>query len=198
MIKSGLLSLAVIASLATAPDAHAQTAWDKVAAALGKSGSEMPGEVYRVGLPRTDLKVTVDGVDIKPGFALGGWVAFKSMGSSAMVMGDLVLTETEINPVMSKLFENGLTVTAVHNHLLRAQPATFYMHVAGQGEPEKLAAAVRAALAESKTPLTAAPAAAQPAIDLDVAKVNEILGAQRQSERRRARLWNSARRSGDR
>jgi hypothetical protein len=88
-----------------------------------------------------------------------------------------VLTETEINPVMSKLFENGLTVTAVHNHLLRAQPATFYMHIGGQGDPEKLASAVRAALAESKTPLTAAPAATQPTVDLDVAKLNDILGA---------------------
>jgi hypothetical protein len=159
------------------PAANAQTQWEKVASALGESGSEMPGEVYRVALPRTDLKVTVDGVEIKPGFALGGWVAFKSMGSSAMVMGDLVLTETEINPVMSKLFENGLTITALHNHLLRAQPATYFMHIAGQGDPEKLASAVRAALAESKTPLTAAPAAAQPAIDLDVAKLNDILGA---------------------
>ena len=158
------------------PVAFAQAQWDKVAVALGKSGVKMPGEVYRVALPRTDLKVAIDGVDIKPGFALGGWVAFKSMGSSSMVMGDLVLTETEINPVMSKLFENGLTVTAVHNHLLRAQPATFYMHVAGQGDPEKLAAAVRTALAESKTPLTAA-SPAQPSIDLDVAKLNDILGA---------------------
>ncbi len=163
-------------TLLLGPVAFAQAQWDKVAAALGKSGAEMPGEVYRVALPRTDLKVAIDGVDIKPGFALGGWVAFKSMGSSSMVMGDLVLTETEINPVMSKLFENGLTVTAVHNHLLRAQPATFYMHVAGQGDPEKLAAAVRTALAESKTPLTAA-SPAQPSIDLDVAKLNDILGA---------------------
>jgi hypothetical protein len=159
------------------PVAFAQGQWEKVATALGKSGSEMPGEVYRVAFPRTDLKVTVDGVDIKPGFALGGWVAFKSMGSSSMVMGDLVLTETEINPVMAKLFEGGMTITAVHNHLLRAQPATFYMHIAGQGDPEKLASAVRAALAESKTPLTAAPAAPQPPIDLDTAKLNDILGA---------------------
>ena len=156
--------------------AFAQAQWDKVATGLGKSGSEMPGQVYRVALPRTDLKVTVDAVDIKPGFALGGWVAFKSMGSSSMVMGDLVLTETESNPVMSKLFENGLTVTAVHNHLPRAQPATFYTHIAGQGDPEKLASAVRTALAESKTPLTTA-SAAQPSIDLDVAKLNDILGA---------------------
>ena len=164
-------------TMLSGPVAFAQAQWDKVATALGKSGSEMPGQVYRVALPRTDLKVTVDGVDIKPGFALGGWVAFKSMGSSSMVVGDLVLTEMEINPVMSKLFENGLTVTAVHNHLLRAQPATFYLHIAGQGDPEKLASAVRVALAESKTPLTATAAAAQPPVDLDVAKLNDILGA---------------------
>src|SRR5258706_9674464 len=85
------------------PAAFAQTPWEKVATALGKSGSEMPGQVYRVAFPRTDLKVSVDGVEIKPGFALGGWVAFKSMGAATMMMGDLVLTETEINPVMAKL-----------------------------------------------------------------------------------------------
>jgi hypothetical protein len=178
MFKTALISFAVIASVVAAPDAQAQNAWDKVAAALGKSGAAMPGEVYRVGLPRTDLTVTLDGIAIKPTFALGGWLAFKSMGTDAMVMGDLVLTETEINPVMSKLFEGGLTVTALHNHLLRAQPATFYMHVAGHGDPEKLAAALHAALAESKVPLgTAAAPASPPPIDLDTAKINEILGA---------------------
>ena len=180
MIKASLLSFAVIASLVvTSDDAKAQATWDKVAAALGKSGTEMPGQVYRVGLPRTDLKVTVDGVEIRPTFALGGWLAFKGMGSDAMVMGDLVLTETEINPVMSKLFDGGLTVTALHNHLLRAQPATFYMHVAGHGDAEKLAAALHTALAESKLPFgsPAAPVASPLPIDLDTAKINEILGA---------------------
>src|SRR4051812_42064938 len=177
MIKSGLSSMAVMASLVMPQAASAQSQWDKVAAALGKPGAEMPGQVYRVGLPRTDLKVSVDGVDIKPTFALGGWLAFKGTGADAMVMGDLVLTESEINPVMTKLFASGMSVTAVHNHLLRAQPATFYMHVAGHGEAEKLAAALHGALAETKVPLGAAPAAAQPAIDLDTAKLNEVLGA---------------------
>lgn len=176
MIKAILLSLAVIAWLGAA---RAQTVWNKVGTALGKSGTEMPGEVYRVGLPRTDLKVSLDGVEIRPTFAIGGWLAFKSMGADGMVMGDLVLTETEINPVMTKLFEGGLTVTAVHNHLLRAQPATFYMHIAGHGDPEKLATALHAALAESKVPMSAPATAAAPppAIDLDTAKLNEILGA---------------------
>jgi hypothetical protein len=178
MIKIALSSLAMVASLAVTPDARAQSVWDKVAAALGKTGTEMPGQVYRVGLPRADLKVSVDGVEIKPAFALGGWLAFKSMGTEDMVMGDLVLTESEINPVMAKLFAGGLTVTAVHNHLLRAQPATFYMHVAGHGDPEKLATALHAALAESKTPMgVTAALATPPPVDLDTAKLNEILGA---------------------
>ena len=99
--------------------------------------------------------MTLDGVTIRPALALGGWVAFKPMHGGAMVMGDLVLLETEINPVMTKLIENGLEITAVHNHVLRGSPATFYMHVGGHGDPVKMATAIRTALAESKTPLTA-------------------------------------------
>ncbi len=87
------------------------TQWNAVADALGKSGTEMPGGVYRVGMPRTDLQVTLDGVSLKPTFALGSWVAFKPMGKEAMVMGDLVLTENEIQPVMKKLQEGGLEIS---------------------------------------------------------------------------------------
>ncbi|HMG80185.1 MAG TPA: DUF1259 domain-containing protein, partial [Xanthobacteraceae bacterium] len=127
------------------------------------------------------LTVTLDGVTIKPALALGGWVAFKAMGGEAMAMGDLVLLDTEIKPVMTKLIENGLDITAVHNHLLRGSPATFYMHVGGHGDPVKMATAIRAALAESKTPLTApAPASAPPAIDLDTAQLDQIIGAKGQ------------------
>jgi Domain of Unknown Function (DUF1259) len=110
------------------------------------------GAVHRYGLPRSDLKVTLDGVSIKPGFALGGWVAFEPMGDTSMMMGDLVLTESEINPVMTKLLAEGLQVTAVHNHLLRANPPTFYMHVSGKGDPEQLARMTRVALEQSQTP----------------------------------------------
>src|SRR5207244_6139712 len=98
------------------------------------------GDVHRYGFPRTDLTVTLDGVTIKPALALGGWVAFKPMHGEAMIMGDLVLLETEINPVMLKMIEGGLEITAVHNHLLRASPATFYMHVGGHGNHTKMAA----------------------------------------------------------
>jgi hypothetical protein len=105
------------------------------------------------------------------------------MGSDAMVMGDLVLTEQEINPVMSKLLSGGITITAVHNHLLRTQPATFYMHVSGRGDPIKLAAAFHDALSASGTPFTSPAAAPQPgpmastpSIDLDSQRIEEVLG----------------------
>jgi hypothetical protein len=173
--------LALIALLAGAPGlAVAADDWQaQVGEALGKSGTAAPGGVYRVGLPRTDLKVTLDGVELKPGFALGGWLAFERMGDQGMVTGDLVLTENEVNPVMTKLAVGGIDVTALHNHLLRNQPFTMYMHVLGHGDPVKLAAALHAALAESKTPLSAAPAAAAapPPIDLDTTAIDQILGA---------------------
>ena len=99
--------------------AHAQEIdWQKVDDALGRKPA-VSSDVHRYGFPRTDLTVTLDGVTIKPALALGGWVAFKPMHGEAMVMGDLVLLETEINPVMLKLIEGGLEITAVHNHLLR-------------------------------------------------------------------------------
>jgi hypothetical protein len=155
--------------------------WQKVDDAFGRKAAVVSGDVHRYGFPRTDLTVTLDGVTIKPALALGGWVAFKAMGSEAMAMGDLVLLDTEIKPVMTKLIENGLDITAVHNHLLRGSPATFYMHVGGHGDPVKMATAIRAALAESKTPLTApAPASAPPAIELDIAQLDQIIGAKGQ------------------
>src|ERR1700704_5407449 len=117
MIKTVVSSLAIVASLAGVSDAQPQTSWDRVAAALGKSGTEMPGGVYRVGLPRTDLHVVLDGVEIKPTLALGSWLAFKGTGTDTMVMGDLVLTETEISPVMKQLLAGGIDITALHNHL---------------------------------------------------------------------------------
>jgi hypothetical protein len=162
--------------------AHAQEInWQQVDDALGRK-SAVSGDVRRYGFPRSDLSVTLDGVTIKPGLALGGWVAFKPMGGEAMVMGDLVLLESEINPVMLKMIEGGLDITAVHNHLLRASPATFYMHVGGHGDPAKMAAAIRDALAVSKTPMTmAAPASPSPAVDLDTAQLDRIMEAKGQA-----------------
>jgi len=170
----------LLASLAAAlPASAADADWAGVDQALGKQGADQPGGVRKYALPRSDLRVALDGVAIKPSLALGGWLAFRPVGAQAMVMGDLVLTEGEINPVMTRLLADGITVTAVHNHLLRAQPATFYMHVAGQGDPVKLASALRDSLAAgSKTPFGPPAAPAQPAapLDLDTARLEQTLG----------------------
>ncbi len=160
---------------------HAQGIdWKKVDSAIGRSAA-VSGDVHRYGFPRSDLQVTLDGVTIKPPLALGGWVAFMPMHDTAMVMGDLVLLETEINPVMAKLIEGGLDITAMHNHLLRATPATFYMHVGGTGDPVKMAEVIKTALAQSKTPPPAAPPATPPAVDLDTAQLDQIIGAKGQA-----------------
>ncbi len=133
----------------------------KIDQALGRSGQKT-GDVYRVGFPRTDLQVTVAGVSIKPGLALGSWAAFSGSDSNASVMGDLVLLESEVNPVMSKLRASGIEITAVHNHVLNETPQVLYMHYLGHGDAVELAKSLRAALAMSKTPL-GAPAAPAPA-----------------------------------
>ncbi len=174
--KLTLLTLAAAMAFPTLANS-ADIDWKKVDTALGKTAA-VSGEVHRYGLPRSDLHVTLDGVTIKPALALGGWIAFAPMHGEAMLMGDLVLLESEITPVMTKLLDGGLEITAIHNHILRASPATFYMHVGGHGDPEKMAAVIRLALSASKTPFdqpatTAGPA---PAVDLDTAKLDEIMG----------------------
>ena len=177
--------LFIAATLAATSAAWSQEIdWQKVDDAMGRKPAVVSGDVHRYGFPRSDLNVTLDGVSIKPALALGGWVAFKGMssGNQAMVMGDLVLLETEIKPVMTKLVEGGLDITAVHNHLLRANPATFYMHVGGHGDPAKMAVAIRTALSESKTPLAPpTPPAAAPAIDLDTVQLDQIIGGKGQA-----------------
>jgi hypothetical protein len=173
------LSLAAAAVLAFAVSAHAETDWKQVEQVLGREAAEQPGGVHRFSLPRSDLKVTVDGIAIKPALALGSWLAFKEVDGGAMVMGDLVLTEPEINPVMSRLAEGGIEITAIHNHLLRAQPATFYLHIDGHGDPVKLAQRLRLALEQSQTPLAFQPApaaAGQKGPEFDTAALERVLG----------------------
>jgi hypothetical protein len=188
-ILSGLLSLLfAILVIFGAPTPSGVTSaraeeidWQKVDDALGRKPA-VTGDVHRYGFPRSDLNVTLDGITIKPALALGGWIAFKPMHGGAMVMGDLVLLETEINPVMLKLIEGGLDITAVHNHLLGANPATFYMHVGGHGDPARMAAVIRDALAASKTPLaTPAAAAPAPSVDLDTAQLDQLIGVKGQA-----------------
>jgi hypothetical protein len=152
--------------------------WKAVDAALGRSGQMQPGGVYKFAMPRKDLKVTKDGVAIAPGLALGSWAAFQKMGDQAMVMGDLVLTEDEIEPVMLSLQQNGIEQSAIHNHLLGESPRVVYMHIEGHGDPVVLAKSLATALALTRTPLptTAAVATPSPAPDIDTAGVQKELG----------------------
>src|SRR5829696_6400137 len=124
--------------------------WKAVGQALGKEGSMQPGDVYKVSLPRSDLQVTAGGVQLKPALALGSWVAFKRMSDAAMVMGDLVLTEDEVTPVMTKLQQGGVEQTALHNHVLNESPRVMYMHISATGDAVKIARAIHEALALSK------------------------------------------------
>jgi hypothetical protein len=151
--------------------------WSKVDQAFGKKGAMQPGDVYRITFPRTDLQVTLDGVALKPGCASGSHLEFKAMGDNAMLMGDLVLTESEVNPVMKRLIDGGVDITAIHNHLLRTAPELFYMHVGGNADPIKMAETIHAALQLGKTPLTAPAASTPPALDLDARAIDSELGA---------------------
>ena len=157
----------------------AEPDWKAVEQALGKSGQTQPGGVFRIGMPRTDLAVTVKGVPVKAGFALGSYAAFKPVGDQAMVMGDLVLLDQEVPAVMAGLFRGGLEVTAVHNHLNEISPHVMYMHYEGHGEAVKLATALRQALSASGTPLGgggSAPPAPTTAPSLDTKLIEQGLG----------------------
>src|SRR5882724_7569478 len=133
MIRTVLTIAAAFLALHCPGPANAAVDWQKVEQVLGRKAAALPGDVHRFGFPRSDLKVTLDGVAIKPALALGSWLAFKETKDGAMVMGDLVLTSDEVNPVMRRLAEGGIEITALHNHLLRSSPATMYMHVEGHG-----------------------------------------------------------------
>ena len=129
--------------------------WKNVERSIGKTGTLQPGDVFKFSFPRRDLQIAARGVQIKPAFALGSWAAFKQMGNETMVMGDLVLTSDEITPVMTKLQQSGIEQTALHNHIPDPAPTISYMHIQGQGNPVKLATAIREALLLTKTPFAA-------------------------------------------
>src|SRR5437762_5739256 len=153
------------------------TDWKTVEQALGKAGSVQPGDVYKVSFPRSDLQVSIGSVQVKAPLALGSWVAFKKAGSMTMVMGDLVLTEDEVTPVLTKLQEGGVEQTALHNHVLHESPRVMYMHISAMGDGVKIAKAIHDALALSKTPFTA-PAAGTQSQDLgiDTKQIDQIVG----------------------
>jgi len=178
-IKYAVVGFSVLVGLAVPTAVRAADPdWKAVEQALGKTGQMQAGDVFRIGMPRTDLNVTVKAVPVKAGFALGSYAAFKQVGDHAMVMGDLVLLDQEVPAVMSGLLAGGLEVTAVHNHLNEMTPHVMYMHYSGHGEAVQMARGLRQALSASGTPLGAAPAAAAPASGptLDTKAIEQALG----------------------
>ena len=171
------------AAAQTAPT-PAQTAryWKPVEDALGRKGTPNPGGVLKFSFPRSDLRVVLNGVILKPALALGTWVAFKRIGDHVMVMGDLVLLDSEVAEVLGSLQQNGIEQTALHNHLVRESPHVMYMHIRAIGNPVRIAKAVRTALEFTQTPLAPAPTtpaaatAAPAALDLDTAAIAKVMG----------------------
>src|SRR5438552_1569331 len=168
-----LLSLLALFTLVAASP---KKDWKDVEAALGRAGTVQPDGAYKVSFPRGDLSVTVDGVAIKPALALGSWAAFNESGAHAMAMGDLVLLESEVNPVITELQKGGVEASALHNHLIGESPRVMYVHFSGHGEATAIARTLHSALALTRTPMgaPAAPAAAQ--LDLPTADLDRIIG----------------------
>jgi hypothetical protein len=150
--------------------------WSRVDSAFGRTGTMQPGDVRRYGMPRSDLRVTAAGVAIRPSFALGSWTAFKAHGNGTVAMGDLVLTEQELAPVIARLQEGGVEQTAVHHHITHESPRTLYVHIHAHGDPVAIATTIRSALALTGTPAPAPPPATLPPVDIDTAGVTAALG----------------------
>src|SRR5262245_13891888 len=179
-IRPLLFLACTLTSFTARQGANAQTPnWASVEEALGRKGALQPGDVIKFSFPRSDLAVTIGGVAVKPALALGSWVAFKTVApEQAMAMGDLVLTDGEVDAVMRTLQAGGVQQTALHNHVLSETPHVMYMHISAHGDAAKIARAIHDALGQSKTPLGPAPSAAAPsAADLDTTGIATALGA---------------------
>jgi uncharacterized protein DUF1259 len=174
MRSAVVFSLLVVACSSTTQPVH-RTDWKDVDAALGKSGTIQPDNVYKVSFPRSDLDVSVGDVRVRPALALGSWAAFIDTGTTAMVMGDLVLTESEVSDVIAALRIGVIDQTALHNHLLGESPHVMYLHFSGHGDPVALARTLHAALARTRTPM-AAPGTPPPSVDLPTADLDRIIG----------------------
>lgn len=180
--SSSLVAAVLLSSLAMSASAQAPARespnWSAIEQTLGRQGAMNPGGVRKFSFPRGDLQVMVGDVPLKPALALGSWVAFKPLqGGRVLALGDLVLTNDEVEPVMLRLQQAGIAQTAVHNHLLGESPRVMYMHIMAEGDPAKIAESLHAALEESKTPMTvAASPAPNAAIDLDTAAIARALG----------------------
>lgn len=177
--KFNLIAFCQILFLCTAGVAQSTPAnneWQTVEQALGRAGQVQADGAYKVGMPRGDMNVTVAGIQVKPALALGSWVAFSKPGVGAMMMGDLVLAEDEVTPVMTSLESNGIEITALHNHVLHESPRVMYMHIGGHGDAAKLASAVKEAISLTKTPAPKPAASASQDIGIDTAAIEQTLG----------------------
>ena len=178
MLSSIRLTALILAFVGMNPALAAGIDWSKVEAALGRQAAVLPGDVHRFGMPRGDLEVTLGHVTIRPALALGAWAAFHPAGDNdAMVMGDLVVTDAEVAPVMKALREGGVAVTALHNHLVGERPKIMYIHMGGHGDPVAMARTIKTAVELTGTPPPAASVAAEPAeLGFDAGAVEAILG----------------------
>lgn len=174
----GNAAIVVLAATTSASAASAQAVdWKAVETAMGRPPVTQPGDVYRFNFPRGDMHVAAGGVQIKPALALGGWVAMKAASGGAMAMGDLVLAENELSPVISKLQAGGVEQTAIHHHLIRESPRVFYVHVHAHGDPVKIAKTIHDAMILTSAPPPApAPAPAQNDVGFSTASIDAILG----------------------
>jgi hypothetical protein len=171
--------LMIVSSIFLLVAAAPKRDWKDVEQALGRAGTLLPGDVYKVSFPRSDLTVTLDGVAIRPALALGSWAAFKEIGGGhVMAMGDLVLLESEVTPVMDALQKGGIEQSALHNHLIGESPHVMYMHFDGHGDAAALARTLHDALAMTKTPMGVMPPppSTPPTIDLPTADLDRIIG----------------------
>ena len=176
LVAAVLITLVSWSQSSKTTKAAASADWKDVDSAMGRAGQDQPDGTHKYAFPRKDMNVTVGGVQIKAGLALGSWVAFKSTSQgNSMVMGDLVLAEDEVAPVMAELQSGGIEITALHNHLIGETPRVMYMHIHGMGNAANLAKAIHSAIAKTKTPDAGAPAA-PPDLDIDTKQIDQILG----------------------
>jgi hypothetical protein len=171
-----VLPLIILLSLST-PNSVPASDLAEVAKILGFSGQTDEG-AFVVRFGRSDIKVSIDGEPVPTALGFGGWIAWKDMGKEAMVMGDLVLLEKEVNPVISALQEANIQVTALHNHFFYEQPRIMFMHIGGMGDPVKMAQGIRNALDKTATPHSSSGSSKgpEPALNLDTKKIEQIIG----------------------
>jgi hypothetical protein len=169
-----VFALFAMTCFASIPTAYADE-FDQVEKSLGAKGQVQEGALI-VRFPRTDISATIDGIPLPTAMGLVSWTAWKNMGDQTMVMGDLVLLETEVNPVIDALEEVKISVAALHNHFMRENPRIMFMHIEGMGKGAALARGLKNALSKTATPQQLSPESPQAPVSLDTRRIEDILG----------------------